>query len=101
VKDLGPWSGSLFMRYFGPHPLIEDNSQVAGSSLIWSGRATYKVDPRTQVNLDILNLFDRKANDIEYYYASQLRTELTPVPPDHHFHPAEPRTFRVSLVTHF
>jgi hypothetical protein len=100
LKDLGQWSGSLFMRYFGPHPLTEDNSQVGASSLIWSGRATYKFDQRTQLTLDILNLFDRKANDIEYYYASQLRTETAPVN-DHHFHPAEPRTFRLSLVTHF
>jgi len=100
LKDLGPWSGSLFMRYFGPHALTEDNSQIAGSSLIWSGRATYKFDPRTQLTLDILNLFDRRANDIEYFYSSQLRTETAPVP-DHHFHPAEPRTFRLSLVTRF
>lgn len=88
------------MRYFGPHPLIEDNSQVAGSSLLWSGRATYKFDPRTQLNLDVLNLFNRRANDIEYFYTSQLRNEATPQD-DHHFHPAEPRTIRLSLVTRF
>jgi hypothetical protein len=100
AKDLGPWSGTMLMRYFGPRPLVEDNSVRSGSSLLWSARASYKVDPRTQINLDILNLFDRKANDIEYYYASQLRGEAAPVN-DIHFHPAEPRTFRVSLVTHF
>jgi hypothetical protein len=63
------------------------------------------VDPRTHVSLDILNLFDRKANDIEYYYVSRLNN-TNPAEPlagvaDHHFHPAEPRTFRLSLVTHF
>ncbi|HUL91678.1 MAG TPA: TonB-dependent receptor [Burkholderiales bacterium] len=100
AKDLGPWSGTMLMRYFGPRPLVEDNSVRSSSSLLWSARASYKVDPRTQINLDILNLFDRKANDIEYYYASQLRSEAAPVN-DIHFHPAEPRTFRVSLVTHF
>jgi len=100
AKDLGRWSGTMLMRYFGPRPLIEDNSVRSGSSLLWSARASYKVDPRTHINLDILNLFDRKANDIEYYYASQLRGEAAPVN-DIHFHPAEPRTFRVSLVTHF
>ena len=100
AKDLGPWSGTMLMRYFGPRPLVEDNSVRSGSSLLWSARASYKVDPRTQINLDILNLFDRKANDIEYYYASQLKGEGLPVN-DIHFHPAEPRTFRVALVTHF
>jgi len=100
AKDLGPWSASMFMRYFGPRPLIEDDSQRSASSLLWSARAAYKFDPRTHLTLDILNLFDRKANDIEYYYASQLKTETLPVN-DHHFHPAEPRTFRLSLVTKF
>ena len=56
---------------------------------------------RTQINLDILNLFDRKANDIEYYYASRLQGEPASGVNDIHLHPAEPRTFRVSLVTHF
>jgi uncharacterized protein affecting Mg2+/Co2+ transport len=114
AKDIGPWSASLFMRYFGPYPLIEDNSQIAPSSLIWSARGTYKFDPRTQVNLDVLNLFNRKANDITYYYCSRLKNEVA-LPPtstcvddptktgvnDIHFHPAEPRTVRLSLVTHF
>jgi len=100
AKDLGPWSGTMLMRYFGPRPLVEDNSVRSQSSLLWSARASYKVDPRTKINLDILNVFDRKANDIEYYYASQLRGEAVPVN-DIHFHPAEPRTFRVALVTHF
>jgi len=100
AKDLGPWSGTMLMRYFGPRPLVEDNSVRSQSSLLWSARASYKVDARTKINLDILNLFDRKANDIEYYYASQLRGEAVPVN-DIHFHPAEPRTFRVALVTHF
>jgi len=89
------------MRYFGPYPLVEDNSQVAQSSLMWSARATYKFDTRTQLNVDILNLFDRKADDIEYYYTSRLPGEPPAGVNDIHFHPAEPRTFRVSLVTRF
>jgi outer membrane receptor protein involved in Fe transport len=91
----------MLMRYFGPRPLIEDNSVQSGSSLIWSARTSYKVDTRTQINLDILNLFDRKANDIEYFYASRLPGEPAAGVNDIHFHPAEPRTFRVSLVTRF
>jgi len=98
--DAGPWSGSLFMRYFGPRPLIEDNSVRSQSSLIWSMRASYRFDPRARLNIDVLNLFNRKANDIEYYYASQLRNETAPVD-DIHFHPAEPRTVRVTLVANF
>jgi len=101
LKDLGPWSGTMLMRYFGPRPLTEDNSVRSSSSLLWSARASYKVDTRTRINLDILNLFDRKANDIEYYYASRLQGEPAAGVNDIHLHPAEPRTVRVSLVTHF
>ena len=105
ARDIGPWSGALFMRYFGPRPLIEDDSQRSGSSLIWSARGAYKFDAKTALSLDVLNLFDRRANDIEYYYTSRLNNASPAEPaagvPDHHFHPAEPRTFRLSLVTHF
>ena len=41
-------------------------------------------------------LFDRKADDIEYYCESQLRGEPTSVA-DRHFHPVEPRTVRLSV----
>lgn len=100
AKDIGRWSWGAFMRYFGPHPLTEDNSQVAGSSLLWSGRAAYKFDKDTQLSLDVLNLFDRRVNDIEYFYTSRLQNEPAGQP-DHHFHPAEPRTVRLTLITRF
>ena len=101
VNDYGRWSGTLLMRYFGPRPLIEDNSVQSQSSLIWSLRTSYAVDRRTKINLDVLNLFDRQVNDIEYFYASRLQGEPAGGVNDIHFHPAEPRTLRVALVTRF
>jgi len=100
VKDYGPWSGTVHARYFGPRPLIEDNSQRSQSSMIFSARASYKVDAKTSVNLDVFNLFNRKANDIEYYYLSQRCPACTPEN-DIHFHPAEPRSARLALVMHY
>jgi len=100
VKDLGPWSGTVHARYFGPRPLDEDNAHRSQSSTIFSARASYKVDARTSVNLDVFNLFNRRSNDIEYYYPSQLRNETSPVN-DIHFHPAEPRTVRLALVARY
>jgi len=102
VKDQGPWSGTVHARYFGPRPLIEDNSVRSQSSVIFSARASYKVDAKTSINLDVFNLFDRKTNDIEYYYASRLNnTEPASGVNDIHFHPAEPRTGRLALVMHY
>ena len=100
VKDLGPWSGTVHARYFGPRPLNEDNSARSQSSVILSARASYKFDAKTSVNFDVFNLFNRKANDIEYYYVSQRCPTCTP-DQDIHFHPAEPRTARLALVMHY
>ncbi|TMH41448.1 MAG: TonB-dependent receptor, partial [Betaproteobacteria bacterium] len=102
VKDLGPWSGTVHARYFGPRPLIENNSVRSQSSIDFSLRTSYKVDARTNINLDIFNLFNRKSNDIEYYYLSQRCPSPTCTPEqDIHFHPAEPRTVRLAVVARY
>jgi len=110
VKDLGPWSGTVHARYFGPRPLVEDNSQRSQSSTIFSARASYKFDAKTSVNFDVFNLFDRKTNDIEYFYCSRVPGDNPATArckdgqigmDDIHFHPAEPRTARLALVMHY
>ncbi|MGE5638939.1 MAG: TonB-dependent receptor, partial [Clostridia bacterium] len=96
----GPWTGGLRLRYFGPRPLIEDNSQRSGSSLLVNAKAGYQLTKQLRAGMDILNLFDRKVDDITYFYESRLRGEAAGVL-DKHFHPAEPRTLRVSLMVQF
>jgi outer membrane receptor protein involved in Fe transport len=101
VTGLGPWSGAFQMRYFGPRPLIEDNSQRSASSAIAYLRTAYRLDRRWQLSLDIFNLFGRRINDIDYYYASRLPGEPAEGVNDIHFHPAEPRSYRLSLRASF
>ncbi|MDQ5880779.1 MAG: hypothetical protein QG616_609 [Pseudomonadota bacterium] len=100
VDALGSWFGALRLRYFGPRPLIEDNSVKSNSSAIANLRLGYRVDSKTALMLDVFNLFDRKISDIDYWYESQLRNEAAPVN-DIHTHPAEPRTFRLTLTHRF
>jgi hypothetical protein len=100
VDSLGPWYGMLQFRYFGPRPLIEDDSVRSKATEITNLRIGYKIDPKWRVHMDVFNLFDRKDSDIDYFYASQLRGEAAPVD-DIHFHPVEPRTFRVTLTGYF
>jgi TonB dependent receptor/TonB-dependent Receptor Plug Domain len=100
VNDIGRWSSTVHVRYFGPRPLIEDNSVRSQSSTIVSLRASYKLERRLRINFDVLNLFNREVNDIDYLYESRLRTESAPVS-DIHFHPAEPRSFRIAVVGEF
>lgn len=92
----GAWTGGLRLRYFGPRPLIEDNSVRSPSSTLINLEVGYRFDRRTKVTLDVLNAFNAKVSDIDYYYASQLRGEAVAVN-DIHTHPAEPRTLRLTL----
>jgi outer membrane receptor protein involved in Fe transport len=101
IDDLGPWFGAVQLRYFGPRPLIEDNSQRSGSTTLAYLRAGYKLARNWKVAVDVFNLFDRKASDIDYFYASRLKGEPAAGVNDIHFHPVEPRSFRISLSSHF
>jgi len=94
------WFGGARLRYFGPAPLIEDNSARSNSTSLVSLDAGYHFSSRLKLVATIFNVLDRKDNDITYYYASQLRGETAPVN-DYHFHPVEPRTLRVALTMTF
>lgn len=92
----GPWSGSLRLRYVGARPLLEDNSVRSAPSLITNFRLVHALTQRMDLSLDIHNLFNRQNNDIEYWYASQLRGESAATL-DRHVHPGEPRSARLTL----
>lgn len=100
LDHVGPWFGALRLRYFGPRPLREDNAVKSQSSVLANLRLGYRINTRTNVALDVYNLFDRKVNDIEYWYESQLAPESSPAS-DRHIHPTEPRTARVTLNYRF
>ena len=65
-------------------------------------RIGYKINETIQVRLDIDNIADAKAEDVSYYYASRLNRESLNLVGtginDIHYHAAEPRGFRLSLV---
>jgi hypothetical protein len=95
------WFGALRGRYFGPRPLIEDDSVRSQSSLIFNARAGYKFDNGLRLQLDVLNLFNANTNQIEYYYLSRLPGEPIGGVADRHVHPAEPLSVRVTLAGRF
>jgi outer membrane receptor protein involved in Fe transport len=101
ITDIGPWSGAFQMRCFGPRPLIEDNSRRSATTAVAYARVGYRIDRRWTVSLDAFNLFDRQASDVDYYYASRLPGEPAEGIDDIHYHPVEPRTFRLTLKATF
>jgi outer membrane receptor protein involved in Fe transport len=101
VQDLGRFSGSLRLRYFGPRPLIEDGSVESSETLLLNARVGYEFKPGWSVAVDIFNLLDREDNDIEYFYTSRLQGEPAAGVDDRHFHPAYPFSVHVSLQAVF
>ena len=101
VDNLGPWFGALQLRYFGPRPLLEDNSVRSKATATLNGRVGYKISPKLKVELEVFNLTNRQASAIDYYYGSRLPGEPAAGVDDIHFHPIESRSVRVSLNASF
>jgi hypothetical protein len=95
----GPWSGSLRVRHFGAYPLIEGNTQRAGGTTLVNLGGNYDWK-QLRFSLSVLNLFDSKDSDIEYFFESQLPGEAAPVE-DVHFHPVPPRQVRATVTARF
>jgi outer membrane receptor protein involved in Fe transport len=98
IDNFGPWYGSARMRYFGPRPLIEDNTVRSSSTFLVSGRVGYKFTKTVRAQLDVFNLFNRRSSQIDYYYASRLPGEPAAGVADVHFHPVEPRSARLAVI---
>jgi hypothetical protein len=94
--------GSIRARYFSPRPLVEDGSVESDQSLIFNARFGYRFKkPDIEVAVQVLNLFNMRDNDIEYFYASRLPGEPPGGVEDNHFRAAEPRAVRVSATFRF
>jgi hypothetical protein len=92
--------GGLRWRYFGEQPLSEDNTLRAPSSSTFNARLGWRAQA-WEFSADVLNVLDRANNDIAYAYASRLPGEPPEGTDDVHFHPAEPRTLRVTVTWRF
>jgi hypothetical protein len=101
LHRLGPISGSVRVRWFGPRPLIEDDSvRSKGSTLVYADLA-YHLRPGWAIQASVLNLLDARVSDIDYYYTSRLPDEPAQGVADVHTHPSAPRTFRIGLSASF
>jgi outer membrane receptor protein involved in Fe transport len=92
----GPF-GAIRLRHFGAYPLVEDNSVRATASTLVNADAGWLLGSGLRLQLSVLNLFDARVNDIQYYYTSRLPNEPAQGVDDVHVHPAEPRQVRVSM----
>ena len=112
IHELGPWSASLFLRYFGPRPLVEDDSVRSSGSALLNAQVSYRINRFVKLTADVFNLANSQVDDISYYYASRLPNEPATIPGpngpvkspgtnDIHFHPAEKRSVRGTVTVEF
>ncbi len=94
--------GGVRLRYLGAYPLDDSGREKSSPFLMVNLKLGYRIDPRVRVTLDVLNLFDRKANDIEYWGGACTRSETLAGScgggiDGRLVHPLEPRTLRLGL----
>ncbi len=94
-------SGALRLRYFGPRPLIEDDSVRSSSSALVNASVGYRLKGGVQIGLEAFNLFNTRVSDIDYFYTSRLPGEAADGVDDVHTHPAESRSIRLSVSRRF
>lgn len=99
--DLRGLSGEVRYRYFGPRPLIEDGGVRSRPSGLVNARVGYRLTPRLRLDVDVFNVLDAEASDVDYFYTSRLPGEPDGGSADLHFHPVEQRAVRIGLSTSF
>jgi outer membrane receptor protein involved in Fe transport len=93
--------GSVRLRYFGPRALVDDDTIQSRATTLVNLEGGYQIARRLRATVEVFNVFDASVSDIDYYFASRLPGEPAEGVEDIHFHPAVPRTARVSLIVSF
>jgi outer membrane receptor protein involved in Fe transport len=94
------WFGTARLRYFGARPLVEDDSARSRATALVNARVGYRFANGMQAWLDVFNLLNTKASQIDYFYTSRLSGEPAEGVADRHFHPAEPLAVRFTIAAH-
>ena len=92
------WFGAARLRVFGPRPLTEDGQERSRTTALVNARAGYRLENGVTLRLDAFNLFNTKASQIDYWYASRLPGEPAAGVEDRHFHPVEPLAVRFTVA---
>jgi hypothetical protein len=110
--DRPRFATTLQLEYFGPRVLDQLGDAVSSPTSIVSTQFSLKGKHGTRLNLDIFNLLNAQADDVEYYYGSWVpqdaknpayATNPTINPllgrsgvNDYHFHPTQGRVARLT-----
>jgi len=101
VKDQGPWSGSLALRYLGAYPLSSDDVVQGSGYHEWNGDVRYALGNGWGAALGVYNILNTHANAAEFWYVDRLPGEPAGGLADVHIHPLEPTSVRLTLSKQF
>lgn len=90
--------GGARLRLFGPRPLTEGGEPASRATTLVNGRIGWRFENGVRAQLDVFNLFNSRASQIDYYYQSRLPGEAPEGVADRHFHPVEPLALRFTLA---
>ncbi len=97
------WNAAVRLRYLGPHPLIEDNSQRGASTTLVNLRAAWTPQhlKHFQLYAELLNALGSKADDIDYFYTTRLPGEPAGGVDGINSRIVEPRQLRIGVKQSF
>ncbi|HEX3799480.1 MAG TPA: TonB-dependent receptor [Verrucomicrobiae bacterium] len=102
LHDLGGFSASLRLRYFGPRDLTSDGIYRSDSTLLLNAEASYQINKTWRVTAEFLNLLDNRDHDIDYAYTSRVVPSAAVLPQFTAVsHPVEPFQVRVGVTATF
>jgi hypothetical protein len=100
LYDVGGFSASLRLRYFGPRDLTSDGIYRSRATMLLNGEAGYQITRRWRIFAEILNLLDSRDHDIDYAYVSRVTPTAAPSFLNV-FHPVEPFQVRIGTTATF
>jgi len=100
LHGLKGFSSTIRLRYFGPRDLTSDAINRSKATLLANAGAGYRIAERWRISADLLNLLNRRNDDITYAYVSRI-APTGPAAFTNISHPAEPFQVRFWLERTF
>jgi len=100
LHDYRGFTSTIRLRYFGPRDLTSDGINRSNATLLINAGGSYRFNKRWRITADLLNLLNRRNDDITYSYISRITPSGTATFTNV-YHPAEPFQVRFWLEKSF
>lgn len=98
LNHLGPWSGSLALRYVGAFPLTADDELQGHGYHEWNGHVSYRLNGGWNIGLFLNNILNETADAAEFSYVYRLQGQPAAGVAGLTAHPLEPFGWRLEVT---